>query len=161
MHVAESVLGFLEGGHGLEGNAAGATIDLKHQRFAGAGADDLLHVREAVDRPPIDRSNHVARPEDGRPSPYRLMDKAVSALFLAHGGNRGLVGHACGIIVPEEFYISSEWNSTQLPSGVVTIVEAKELRTKPDRKHQDPHATPARNQEMPELVEEHHDGQYE
>src|SRR3954447_20561449 len=132
MHVAESVLGFLEGGYGLEGDAAGATIDLKRQRFAGAGADDLLHVREAVDRPPVDRNNHVARPEagrlggaarldsvdtrrcarlaedheesgensdsqyeirrragndDGRPSPDRLMDKAVPALFLAHGGN--------------------------------------------------------------------------
>src|SRR3954468_20003469 len=66
MHVAESVLGFLEGGYGLEGDAAGATIDLKRQRFAGAGADDLLHVREAVDRSPIDRNNHVARPEARR-----------------------------------------------------------------------------------------------
>ena len=43
-------------------DATGATIDLKRQRFAGAGADDLLHVREAVDRAPIDRNNHVARP---------------------------------------------------------------------------------------------------
>ncbi len=89
------------------------------------------------------------------------MDKAVSALFLAHGGNRGLVGYACGIIVAEEFYISAEWNSAQLPSGVVTVIEAKQFRTEPDRKHQDPNATPARNQEMTELVEEHHDGQYE
>src|SRR5690242_2330138 len=187
MHVAESVLGFLEGGHGLESDAAGATIDLKHQRFAGAGADDLLHVREAVDRSPIDRNNHVARPEagrlggaarldgvdprrgaglaedheessenddsqyeirrragndNGRPSPYRLMDKAVAAIFLAHGGNRGLVGHACGVIVAEEFYVSSERNSAQLPSGVVTIVEAKKFRAKSDRKHQDSHAAP-------------------
>src|SRR6185503_17819005 len=66
MHVAESVLGFLEGGHGLEGDAAGTTIDLKRQRFAGAGADDLLHVREAVDRSPIDRNHHIPWPEARR-----------------------------------------------------------------------------------------------
>jgi hypothetical protein len=52
MHVAESILGFLEGGYGLEGDAAGATIDLKRQRFAGAGADDGRALRPLGPDPP-------------------------------------------------------------------------------------------------------------
>jgi|SRR4029077_16481379 hypothetical protein len=87
------------------------------------------------------------------------MDEAVPAVFLAHRGERRLVGDASRIIVAEELYISSKWNSGELPPGPAPIIEAEELRSEPDGEDHDPDATPARNQEMPELVEEHHEGQ--
>ena len=87
--------------------------------------------------------------------------KAVLALILAHGGDRSLVGHACRVIIAEEFYITAEWNSAQLPPRVVAVVEAEEFRAKPDGEDQHPDAAPAGHQEMAELVEKHHDGQDE
>jgi hypothetical protein len=41
------------------------------------------------------------------------------------------------------------------------IVESKQFAAKADGKHLNPHAAPARDQKMTELVEEHDDGQDE
>src|SRR5262245_3561518 len=89
------------------------------------------------------------------------MHEAMSAVFLAHRSERRLVGDACRVVVAEEFYISPKWNSGELPPGPPTIIEAEELRSETYGEDQNPNATPARNQEMPELVEEHHEGQDE
>ena len=43
----------------------------------------------------------------------------------------------------------------------MTVVEADELRAETDRKHQHPHAAPARDQKMAKLMEEHDDAQAE
>src|SRR5262249_6007901 len=95
------------------------------------------------------------------PLTHRLIDKAFPPLLLAHLGDRGPVGHAGGVLVPQKFNISAEWNNRDLPAGPVTVVEAEQFRPETDRKRQDSHAAPAPDQEMAELVEEHHNAEYE
>ena len=43
-----------------------AALDLERQRLAGAGAHDLLHIGEALDRSSVDRKDQVAGLEAGR-----------------------------------------------------------------------------------------------
>ena len=202
--IAEAILGFAQRRSCLERDLAPAAIDLELQRLARAGAHDLLHVGEALDRPAIDGDDQIAGLESGggggavgldrvdprrrarlakdheeggenhdgkyeirhraghhdrRPTRDRLMHEAVPALFLAHGGKRRRIGNARGILVTEEFYIAAERNGGDLPSGVVAIIEAEQLRAEADRKDQDLDAAPAGDQEMAELVEKHDDGQ--
>src|SRR5262249_52512384 len=63
--VAEAILDLFQRRGRLEGHARAATLDLEHERLAGAGADDLLHVREAVDRLAVDAQHQIARLEAG------------------------------------------------------------------------------------------------
>ena len=53
-------------GTALSVTRVAAAVDLEHQRLAGAGADDPLHVGEAFDLAPIDRQHQIARLESGR-----------------------------------------------------------------------------------------------
>src|SRR5262249_20191276 len=170
MHVAEAILGFFERGNRLELDLYAAAVDLEHQRLARAGADDLLHVWEALDRSPVDGENQVARLKSGRlrstagldrvdagrcarlaknheesgknhdgeweigprprhhdrrPAGHRLMNKAVSALFIGHGGKRSRIRDTGRVLVTEEFHVAAEWNGGELPACAVTVVEAK------------------------------------
>src|SRR5262249_21678586 len=50
LHVAEAILGLFKRGNRLDPELYAAAVDLEHQRLARAGADDLLHVWEALDR---------------------------------------------------------------------------------------------------------------
>ena len=75
--------------------------------------------------------------------------------------DRGLVRHAGGILVAEKLHVAAERNGGDLPAGAVAIGEAEQLRAETDGKDQHPHAAPARDQEMAELVEEHDDAQDE
>src|SRR5439155_24024538 len=79
----------------------------------------------------------------------------------SHGRDRGLVGHAGAVFISEKFYITTKWNSRYLPSRAVAVIETHKLRAESNGKSQNPNATPARNEEMPKLVEKHHDAQYE
>src|SRR5262245_23768083 len=156
-----------------------APVDREHQvarleagRLGGAAG---LHGVDARRRARLPKDHEESRENDdgqyeirhrtghdyGRPRPHRLMDEAMPTVFLAHRGERRLVGDACRVVVAEEFYISSKWNSGELPPGPAPIIEAKQLRSESDGEDKDPDATPARNQEMPELVEEHHECQDE
>ena len=65
------------------------------------------------------------------------------------------IRHARGILVAEEFHVAAERNGGDLPARAVAVVKADEFGPEADGKHQNPHAAPARDQEMPELVEEH------
>ena len=65
------------------------------------------------------------------------------------------VRHAGGIFVAEEFYVAAERNGGDFPARAVAVVKTDEFRPKTDGKHQNPHAAPARHQEMPKLVEKH------
>ena len=87
--------------------------------------------------------------------------KLSLALVGAHGRNGGLIRHARGVLVAEEFHVSAEWNCRELPAGAMPIIEPEQFRAESDRKDQYPHATPAGDQEMAELVEEHHEGENE
>ena len=91
----------------------------------------------------------------------RLVDEAFAALVRAHGGEGGLIRHACGILVAEEFYVATKRNSRNLPAGAVPIVESEQFGTESDRKDQYPDTAPAGHQEVAQLVEEHHEGQDE
>ena len=76
-------------------------------------------------------------------------------------GDGGLVRHARGVVIPEKFHVAAERNGRKLPAGAMAIVEADELRAETHRKSQHPHAAPARDQEVAELVEEHDNAQSE
>ena len=87
--------------------------------------------------------------------------KLCAALLLGHVSDRRLIGNAGGIIVAEELYVPAERNGGNFPPRAMTIVEAEKLGAEPDRKNQDLDAAPAGDQEMAELVEEHHERQNE
>ena len=91
----------------------------------------------------------------------RLVEEADLALRLGHAGDGRLVGHARGVVVAEELHVAAERDGGELPAGAVAVVEADEFRAETDRKSQHPHAAPARDQEVAELVEEHDDRQDE
>ena len=92
---------------------------------------------------------------------HRLMEEALAALGLGHARDRGLVRHARGVVIAEKLHVAAERNGRKLPAGSVAVVEADEFRTETHRKSQHPHAAPARDQEVAELMEEHDDAQSE
>jgi hypothetical protein len=85
----------------------------------------------------------------------------MPALFLGHGGKRHRIGNARGVLVTEEFYIPAERNSRHFPAGAMAIIEAEKLRAEANRENQDSDAASASDEEMAELVEEHHQRQDE
>ena len=92
---------------------------------------------------------------------HRLMEEAVAALGLGHAGDGGLVRHARGIVIAEKLHVAAERNRRKLPAGAVAIVEADNFRAETHRKSEHPHAAPARDQEVAELMEEDDDAQSE
>src|SRR5215831_13827971 len=89
------------------------------------------------------------------------MHKAVAALLIGHGGKRGGIRDAGRILVAKKFHITAEWNCREFPARAVAVVEAKKLRAEPNGENQYPDPAPAGDQEMAELVEEHHQRQDE
>src|SRR5215469_4736420 len=89
------------------------------------------------------------------------MHKAVAALLIGHGGKRGCIRDAGRVLVAEEFHITAEWNRREFPARAVTVVEAKKLGAEANGENQYPDPAPAGDQEMAELVEEHHQRQDE
>jgi hypothetical protein len=87
---------------------------------------------------------------------HRLEDEALArARCGVHARQARPVGNARGILVAEEFHEAAERNGGDFPARAVAIVEADDFRAKTDGKHQNPHAAPARDQEMAKFVEEH------
>ena len=76
-------------------------------------------------------------------------------------GNRRLIGHAGGVLVAKELDVATERNGRDLPAGAVAIIEADSSGPKPIENVSTftPHQRATKK--MPELVEEHHDGQDE
>ncbi len=64
-------------------------------------------------------------------------------------------------LIAEEFDVAAERDRGQLPAGAVAVVEAQKFRAETDREGQDPHAGPARDQEVAKLMEEDDDRQDE
>ena len=90
-----------------------------------------------------------------------LMDEACLRSASDMAGGRVAIGNAGGVLVAEELDVAAERNGGNLPAGAVAIVEPEQLAAEADGEDQNPHAVPARDQKMAELVEEHHDGQNE
>ena len=65
VHVAEAILGLAERGNGLEGDVDATAVDFERQHLTRAGAHDLLHVGETLDRASIDGQNQIAGLEPG------------------------------------------------------------------------------------------------
>src|SRR5581483_8750754 len=110
------------------------------------------------------RKNEVrdrARGNNGGTRWQRLEVEAHRALRLGHGGGRLMIGRTGDTLVAEEFHVATERDRGQLPARAVLVVKAEELRSEAEREHEHPHAAPARNQEMAELVEEDHHAQPE
>ena len=91
---------------------------------------------------------------------HRLMEEAGGARSRSCWPRR-LVGHARGIVVAEKLHIAAERDGRKLPAGAMAIVEADDFGTETHRKSEHPHAAPARDEEMAELVEEDDNGQAE
>lgn len=89
------------------------------------------------------------------------MNEAVAALLVGHRGKRGCIRDTRRILVAEEFHITAKWNRREFPARAETVVEAKKLRAEPNGENQDPDPAPAGDQEMAELVKEHHQRQDE
>ena len=71
------------------------------------------------------------------------------------------VGSARDIFVAEELHVTAERDGGDFPARAVAVVETDDFRAETDGKHQNAHAAPARDQEMPKLVEEHHQAEDE
>ena len=102
-----------------------------------------------------------SRRDDGGALSDRLVEEALLALFRGHAGDGGWIRHAGRVFIPKKFYVAAERNGGELPAGSVAVGEAQQFRAETDRKSHDPHAIPARDQEMAEFVEENHDGEDE
>ena len=76
-------------------------------------------------------------------------------LAVIHLGKALGIRHAGGILVAEEFYVAAERDGGDFPARAVAVVKTDNFGPKTNGKHQDPHAAPARDQEMTQFVEEH------
>src|SRR6185295_8876826 len=85
-----------------------------------------------------------------------LMHETLLPLGLGHRRKRLLVRDAGGVFVAEEFHIAAERNGGNLPARAVAIIEAPKFGTKADGEDQYPDTEPARDQEVAQLVEKHH-----
>ena len=129
-----------------------------------AGGRCLLAVEGEHGREDHDRQDEVRdRPgrDDRGALADRLEEEALAPLRLAHVADRFLIRHARGVLVAEELDVAAERDGRDLPARAVAIVEAEQFRAEADREGEHAHAAPARDQEMAELVKEHHDGQHE
>ena len=90
-----------------------------------------------------------------------LVMEAAGVLFRGHAGER-LGRRRRGLaIVAEELHIAAERDRRDLPAGAMAVVETGQFRPETERESQHPHARPAGDQEMAELMEENDDGQDE
>src|SRR3984893_7918290 len=89
------------------------------------------------------------------------MNEAVAALLIGHRGTPGRSRDTRRILVAEEFPITAKWNRREFPTRAVAVVEAKKLRAESNGENQYPDPAPAGDQEVAELVEEHHQRQDE
>jgi hypothetical protein len=172
----------------------------------GIGADDPLHVGEALDLATVDGEHDVAGLEprsgcrrirlhcvdpgrgglaavkredegenhdrqdeigdragdhDGGSTADRLVVEALAALLRVHAFDGGLIGDARRVLVAEKLHIAAQRNGRDLPAGAVTVGEAGEFRSETHRKSEHPHAAPAGDQEVAELMEEDDDAESE
>src|SRR5581483_10107267 len=65
------------------------------------------------------------------------------------------VGRTCRAVVAEEFHVTAKRNGGDFPARAVPVVKADDFGAKTDRKHQNPNAAPAGDQEMAQLMEEY------
>src|SRR5580704_11938918 len=206
VHIAEPVLHLLKRRHRFELDVRASPLDLEQQGFTSASADNLLHVRKAVDRTSVDAEHQVARLEarslgrasgldciyprrgarlaenheetrenrnrkheirqgpgahNGCSSPYRLVDEALTTLLLRHARYRCQIGGARRVFIPEELYVSAQWNGGDFPPRAVAVIETEQFRAEANGKDQDFDAAPARDKEMAKLVEKHHGREHE
>jgi hypothetical protein len=69
-------------------------------------------------------------------------------------------GRAGGVFIAKEFHIATQWYPANAPFCAVLIVPFSNGAAKTNRKYLDPHTAPARDIEMPELMEKYHNGQH-
>jgi len=111
-----------------------------------------------------DRQDEIGkRPghHDGGTAADRLVEKALPALLGRHAFDFALVGNAGGVFIPKKFDVAAERDGGNFPAGAVPVVEAGELGPETQRKRQHPYATPARDEEMAELMKENDDTEAE
>ena len=68
---------------------------------------------------------------------------------------RAASGTLAGVLVAEELHEAAERNGGDFPARAVAVIEADDFRPEADGEHHDPHAAPARDQKMAELMKKH------
>src|SRR5260221_14395506 len=90
----------------------------------------------------------------------RLESKAAVLHVVRHGRGCGLVGHARRVFVAEKFYVPAKRNRGNLPACAITVIEARDLGAKTDRKYENPDATNAGHQKVAKLMKENDNGEH-
>jgi len=92
---------------------------------------------------------------------HRLKHETVFSIGARHRRRGSLIRHACRIVVAEELHIAAERNCRNFPARSVPIIEAGDFGAKSDREYEHLDPAQAGHQEMPKLVKENDDRQYE
>ena len=95
---------------GLEAGGRGCGIGLHGIDAGGRGLPAVDRENRGKDDDGQDEIGDRPGRDDGGAPPDRLMEEAVAALGLGHAGNRGLVRHARGIVIPKKLHIAAERN---------------------------------------------------
>ena len=102
-----------------------------------------------------------ARRHHGRALGERFALEASRALFRRKLIERPATASTCNVLIVDELHIAAEWDPRDLPPRVVAVGKAHDLGPEADRERFDADPAPARDEEMTELVDKHHDGQNE
>src|SRR5262249_49723859 len=70
-----------------------------------------------------------ASDHDRGPACNRLIDEACLALLLGHLSECRLIRYACSVVIAKKLHVATKRNRRNLPSGIVTIMEAEQLGT--------------------------------
>ena len=159
LHVGEVADGAAVDRHhqvtGLKTRGGSRAVGLHGVHAGGHGLLAVKHEDAGENHYGQKEIGHRPGHHNGRALGHRLKHETLRFLAFVHGGKALGVRHARRILVAEEFHIAAERDGGDFPARVVAVVKANDLRPKADGKHQNPHAAPARDQEMAELVEEH------
>src|SRR5580704_5341920 len=139
----------------LKSGRGGGAVRLHRIHTGGHGLLAVKHEDAGKDHYGQKEIGHRSGHHDGRAFGHRLEHETLRFLAFIHGGQALGVRHARGILIAEEFYIAAERDGGDFPARAVAVVKADDFGAKTNGKHQDPHATPARDQEMTQFVEEH------
>ena len=159
LHVGEVADGAAVDRHhqvtGLKTGSGSGAIRLHRVHAGGHGLLAVKHEDAGKNHYGQKEIGHRPGHHDGRALGHRLKHKTLRFLAFIHGSKALGVRHAGGIFVAEEFHVAAERDGGDFPPRAVAVVKTDDFGPKANGKHQNPHAAPARDQEMPQFMEEH------
>src|SRR5262245_58311032 len=104
---------------------------------------------------------HRPRRDNGRSRRQGFGLEGPGALLLAHARQRLARGRAGAVFIVHELDVTAKRHPGHAPARAMPIPKAEYFAAEADRKGLDAHPTPARDQKVPELVDENDDRQDE